>query len=76
MAIAARSNREEKFKWLIQPFMFAFSACLMAALFGVSIATDATVPDTYVITGLIASLIAISGLVVWGIIRMRATFEG
>ena len=70
-------SREDRLKALLAPFMWAFRACLMAALFGFSLATDPTfVPATYVIAGLLASLLAIAGLVAWGVIRMRAAYEG
>jgi hypothetical protein len=77
MAIATHKTREEKFKWLTRPFIWAFDACLMAALFGVSFATAPDfIPIGYVAAGLIASLLIVAALVVWGIIRMRATYEG
>lgn len=77
MAIAAHETREQKFQWLIRPFAWAFNACLMAALFGFSLATDPSfIPTQYVAAGLIASLLAIAGLLAWGIVRMRATYEG
>jgi hypothetical protein len=70
-------SRESRFKELIAPFTWAFRACLMAALFGFSLATDPTfISVNYVVAGLIASLLAVSGLVAWGMIRMRAAYEG
>jgi hypothetical protein len=77
MAVAAHETREEKFQWLINPFAWALRACLMAALFGFSLATDPTfIPSSYVLAGLLVSNLAIAGLLVWGIVRMRATYEG
>lgn len=77
MTIAAHETREDKYKWLTRPFMWAFYACLMAALYGVSLGTDPSfIPAGYVIAGLIASLMAVAGLVAWGIFRMRAAYEG
>ena len=82
MAIAVREGREEKFKWLIRPFMWAFNACLLAMLAGVSLATDtslandAGVTTPYVIGGLISAIAVVAGLVAFGIIRMRAAYEG
>jgi hypothetical protein len=77
MTIAAHESQDEKYKWLTRPFMWAINACLMAALFGFSLATDPSfIPTEYVAAGLIASLLAIAGLLAWGIVRMRATYEG
>lgn len=77
MAIAAQNSREEKFKWLISPFYWALSACIMAALFGFSLATDPTfIPAGYVMAGLIGSLLVVAGLIAFGMIRMRAVYEG
>lgn len=76
MTTTTANRREERFKWLIRPFLWAFEVCLMSALFGVSFATDTSFPETYVIAGLIASMLAVSGLLAWGVIRMRATYEG
>lgn len=77
MAIAAHETREEKYRWLTKPFVWAFEACLMAALFGVSLATDPSfIPTSYVIAGLITSLVAVACLIGYGIVRMRATYEG
>ncbi len=77
MAIAAHETREEKFKWLIAPFMWACRACLMAALFGFSLATDPSfIHPNYVMAALLVSLLAVAGLVTWGLIRMRAAYEG
>jgi hypothetical protein len=76
MSITTVDSREARFKWLIRPFMWAIDACLMAMLFGVSLATDPSIAKTYVIAGLIASIGTIAGLTVWGIIRMRAAYEG
>lgn len=77
MAITAHETREVKFQWLIRPFAWALNACLMSALFGFSLATDPTfIPSTYVLAGLIGSNVAIAALLAWGIVRMRATYEG
>ncbi len=77
MTIAAHETRDQAYKWLTRPFMWAFSACLMAALFGFSLATDPSfIPVEYVAAGLIASLLAVAGLLAFGIVRMRAAFEG
>lgn len=76
MTIAAYDSREEKFKWLIRPFQWAFSVTLMTALFGFSLATDPTINDDIVIAGLIAALGGIAGILLWGVIRLRAAYEG
>ncbi len=70
-------SREDRFKDLIAPFTWAFRACLMAALFGFSLATDPTfISINIVAAGLIASLVAIAGLLAWGVIKLRAAYEG
>jgi len=77
MAVAAHDTREEKFKWLMRPILWALNLCLLAALFGFSLATDpAYISATYVAGGLIAALLGAAGLLAWGVVRMRATFEG
>lgn len=77
MAVAAHDTREEKFKWLMRPVLWALNLCLLAALFGFSLATDPTfIPTTYVAGGLIAALLGVAGFLTWGVVRMRATFEG
>jgi hypothetical protein len=76
MTIAAHETQEDKYKWLMRPFMWAFDACILPLPSAFGLWTGGLVPVPYVIAGLMLALIVAAGFVGLGIIRMRTAYDG
>jgi hypothetical protein len=71
MGIAATASREDKTNWLLRPFEWAFTVSWYAACFGIAIYWTGKAHEFHLLEWMVASTVVISGLMIWGIRRMK-----